>query len=107
MENNGFKQTEPLTPQARCRGEAHAERVRIALGQFGAELPGSEADLKSALTDLGYPNASVYATGNDLAFSFIVAGAGPCISGTLGDSVRLLPHGVYLEGGCSEPRGGH
>ncbi|MFJ2740789.1 hypothetical protein ACIO3O_14070 [Streptomyces sp. NPDC087440] len=108
-ENHAFKQQKRLTPEARCRGEAHAQRIRKALTGPGAPAPANEADLTSALARLGYPadSGSVYRAGDTLGFSYFVPETGPCVTGRLGTPATVTAHGAYLEGGCTEPRGGH
>ncbi|WP_411104017.1 hypothetical protein [Streptomyces sp. cmx-4-9] len=108
-ENHAFKKQRQLTPRARCRGEAHAQRIRQALTAQGAAAPATEDALKSALSAWGYPpaNGAVYRSGGALGFSYLVPGAGPCVTGRLGQPAEVQAHGVYVEGGCTEPRGGH
>ncbi|MFI0982029.1 hypothetical protein ACH4SP_34100 [Streptomyces sp. NPDC021093] len=108
-ENHAFKQQVRLAPEARCRGEAHAQRIKKALTGPGATAPANEADLTTALTRLGYEadNGSVHRTGDALGFSLFVPGIGPCVTGQLGTPATFEAHGAYVEGGCTEPRGGH
>ncbi|MFJ4775976.1 hypothetical protein [Streptomyces sp. NPDC088762] len=108
-ENNAFKQKRPLTGEARCRGDAHAQRIKKALTGPGVTVPATEAELVAALTRLGYEpvNGSVYRTGGALGFSYLVPGTGPCVTGWFGSPAKVEAHGVYMEGGCTEPRGGH
>ncbi|WP_329193297.1 MULTISPECIES: hypothetical protein [unclassified Streptomyces] len=110
-ENHGYKTQAGLTPASRCRGEAHAERIKAALGgPDGKGTPRTTEELRSLLTGLGYrpDGRDVYGSGpQDLAFVLSVPESGPCVTGYLGTPVRIEAHGVYLEGGCHEPRGGH
>ncbi|MEU8894121.1 hypothetical protein [Streptomyces sp. NPDC048442] len=108
-ENHAFKQQASLAPEARCRGEAHAERIRKALTGPGATAPANEADLAAVLARLGYEAGpgTVYRTGGALGFSFFVPDIGPCVTGRLGSPATFEAHGAYMEGGCTEPRGGH
>lgn len=96
----------PRKPEgtALCRGQAHAKRITAAL-----EAVHSEADLRSKLTALGYPESivEVYKTGGSLGFTFSVPEAGPCITGMLTSPVKVEAHGHHMEGGCMEPKGGH
>ncbi|WP_328676387.1 hypothetical protein OG905_22340 [Streptomyces sp. NBC_00322] len=103
-ENHAYKQLRPLQGAALCRGQAHAKRITAAL-----EAVHSEADLRSKLTALGYPESTVevYRTGGSLGFTFSVPEAGPCITGLLTSPVKVEAHGHYMEVGCMEPRGGH
>ncbi|MFF3399304.1 hypothetical protein ACFYW6_12365 [Streptomyces sp. NPDC002659] len=103
-ENHAYKQLRPLQGAALCRGQAHAKRITAAL-----EAVHSEADLRSELTALGYPESivEVYRTGGSLGFTFSVPEAGPCITGLLTSPVKVEAHGHYMEGGCMEPKGGH
>ncbi|MEU9034995.1 hypothetical protein AB0D45_08790 [Streptomyces sp. NPDC048352] len=107
-ENHAYRQQTELSPAARCRGEAHAARIRAALA--ATPVTGA-AELTALLRGLGYP-----AGGGDVfegsgaggpGFALPVPGGGPCVSGRAGTPARVETHGVYLEGGCKEPTGGH
>ncbi|MFF5703327.1 hypothetical protein ACFY7H_12600 [Streptomyces sp. NPDC012794] len=107
-ENHAYRQQTRLTPAARCRGEAHAARIRAELATAPAANP---AELTALLRGLGYPVAGgdVY-EGNAAegpGFALMVPGTGPCVSGRSGAPARVEVHGVYVEGGCREPAGGH
>ncbi|MFJ3881089.1 hypothetical protein ACIPW5_27045 [Streptomyces sp. NPDC090077] len=116
-ENHAYRQQTELSPAARCRGEAHAARIRAKLAAAPVTDP---AGLTALLRGLGYPVGSgdVY-EGNAVqgpGFALLIPGTGPCVSGraaapaTAGASpapARAEAHGVYLEGGCKEPVGGH
>lgn len=116
-ENHAYRQQTELNPAARCRGEAHAARIRAKLAAAPVTDP---AGLTALLRGLGYPVGSgdVY-EGNAVqgpGFALMLPGTGPCVSGragapaTAGASAapaRAEAHGVYLEGGCKEPAGGH
>ncbi|MGW6942581.1 hypothetical protein ACWGF3_26775 [Streptomyces xanthophaeus] len=108
-ENHAFKKQGKLTPEAKCRGEAHAQRIKQALTGPGVVTPATEESLASALKAMGYELASgeVHRTGGALGFTFFVQGAGPCVTGQLGSPAEVTAHAVYVEGGCTEPRGGH
>ncbi|WP_143196769.1 hypothetical protein [Streptomyces sp. CB00455] len=108
-ENHAFKKQATLTPEARCRGEAHAQRIEKALTGPGGGTWATEEALESTLTAMGYPSANgeVYRAGGTLGFSYAVPGAGLCVTGRLGTPVTVEAHGAYMEGGCTEPRGGH
>ncbi|GHA45182.1 hypothetical protein GCM10010329_79750 [Streptomyces spiroverticillatus] len=109
-ENHAFKQQKQLTPEARCRGEAHAQRIKKALTGPGTTPPANEAELTTALARLGYAasDGSVLKAGDALGFSYFVPGVGPCVTGQLGGArATVEAHGTYMEGGCTEPRGGH
>ncbi|MFF8828813.1 hypothetical protein [Streptomyces sp. NPDC015131] len=103
-ENHAFKRELPMRPDAECRGRAHAGRIAEAL----AGVRDGRA-LRAALEGLGYPadHIEVYGTDTDPAFSLMVPGVGPCVSGGLRPAVHAEAHGPYQEGGCVEPRGGH
>ncbi|MFD3871856.1 hypothetical protein [Streptomyces sp. NPDC058623] len=110
-ENHAYRQTSRLTPAMRCRGDAHALRIRQALTRPGATTPTAEAELESVLKGLGYRSdshdAHVYRTGGALAFTLFIPGAGPCVTGTPTDPDGIKAHGAYGEGGCIAPSGGH
>ncbi|MFB7621067.1 hypothetical protein ACFC1F_43395, partial [Kitasatospora sp. NPDC056181] len=61
------------------------------------------------LESLGYPrnSAQVNLSGGEVSFEVTIPGAGPCVAGRLGNPVKVEAHGYYLEGGCTEPKGGH
>ncbi|MET9607493.1 hypothetical protein ABZZ17_20890 [Streptomyces sp. NPDC006512] len=110
-ENHAYKQRAGLSDEGKCRGDAHAVRVRKALsGTGGAAGPQNPAELTALLQGLGYPVSSgdVYASGGSgLGFAVWIPETGPCLSGVLGTPARVEAHGVYMEGGCREPSGGH
>ncbi|MCX4776718.1 hypothetical protein [Streptomyces sp. NBC_01264] len=111
-ENHAFKQQAPLTPGARCRGAAHAARIKAAMtGGSGAKgAPHSADELRAVLTGLGYgfEGGGVYGSGAvNVSFVLSVPESGPCVTGRLGPPVTVEAHGMYVEGGCLEPRGGH
>ncbi|QNE73815.1 hypothetical protein F0344_03615 [Streptomyces finlayi] len=107
-ENHAFKQQAPLGPEQQCRGDAHADRITDALRETGGPGPSSEQDVRTVLEELGYPAEAtqVYGSGHALGFSISVPGA-PCVSGGVGPPLTVEAHGVYMEGGCREPQGGH
>lgn len=111
-ENHAFKQQAELTPGARCRGDAHAARIAAAVkgGAGGKGAPHTAEELRAVLTGLGYgfDAGGVYGSGAvNVSFVLSVPESGPCVTGRLGPPVTVLAHGVYVEGGCLEPRGGH
>ncbi|MFD0258888.1 hypothetical protein ACFV4M_21285 [Kitasatospora indigofera] len=108
-ENHAYKQTLELTPQSRCRGDAHAARITTALRATGRAATLGEAELRAELERLGYPTqgGEVHSSGGTVGFSLWIPGTGPCLTGTLAATPRIEAHGPYLEGGCNEPRGGH
>ncbi|MFF4322696.1 hypothetical protein [Streptomyces sp. NPDC001568] len=113
-ENHAYKQQAGLSDAAQCRGDAHAERIRKALADTGgAGGPRDPGELAALLQGLGYAVTSgdVYAagsgSGSGLGFALWIPGTGPCLSGVLGSPARVEAHGVYMEGGCREPKGGH
>jgi hypothetical protein len=111
VENHAYRQTTGLTPATRCRGDAHALRIREALTGPGATAPDTEAELAAVLKRLGYRVAGhdvhVYRTGGALAFTLFIPGAGPCVVGSPADPAGIKAHGAYMEGGCIAPSGGH
>ncbi|MFE2877800.1 hypothetical protein ACFXG6_28610 [Streptomyces roseus] len=110
-ENHGYKQQGALTPAARCRGDAHAARIKAALdGSGGKGTPRTAQELSGLLTGMGYERqaADVYASSTgDLSFVLAIPESGPCVTGRLTPPVSVQAHAVYTEGGCHEPRGGH
>ncbi|MFF3859910.1 hypothetical protein [Streptomyces sp. NPDC002209] len=110
-ENHAYKNEATLTPATKCRGDAHAARIRKALGgDDGKGAPKSKEELSGLLTELGYrpETGDVYAssTGN-LSFVLSIPESGPCVTGRVTAPMSVKAHGVYMEGGCHEPRGGH
>ncbi|MEU8675050.1 hypothetical protein [Streptomyces sp. NPDC048560] len=107
-ENHAFKQQAPLGPEQQCRGDAHADRITDALRETGGPGPSDEQHVRAVLEKLGYPAevTEVYGSGQALGFSISVPGA-PCVSGGVGPPLNVEAHGVYMEGGCKEPQGGH
>lgn len=110
-ENHAFKMTVNLDAPAQCRGDAHAARIAAALER---QKPGrastlTEQELQSALEALGYPKDStqVYRSGGAVTFSLFVPATGPCVTGRLDSPLNVKGHGPYMEGGCTEPKGGH
>ncbi|MFJ3173284.1 hypothetical protein ACIPJK_21260 [Streptomyces roseus] len=110
-ENHGYKQQGTLTPAARCRGDAHAARIRAALdGSESKGAPRTAQELSALLAGMGYaPQAAdVYgSSAGDLSFVLSIPESGPCVTGHLTPPVSVQAHAVYVEGGCREPRGGH
>ncbi|MEV7941447.1 MULTISPECIES: hypothetical protein [unclassified Kitasatospora] len=108
-ENHAYKQTVRLLADAQCRGEAHAARIADALRPAGTPAVLDEAGLRAALQRLGYPaelvnvRTSTGAPGFDLQIPEAVL----CVSGLLTSPPDIHPHGMYLDGGCTEPKGGH
>ncbi|MGW4645728.1 hypothetical protein [Kitasatospora sp. NPDC004289] len=106
-ENHAFKTTLGLSATARCRGEAHAARLVAALPRDG--MAAGEASVRATVENLGYPREIVqvqldYAPG---LLALFVPGVGPCVTVRFGPTVNAEVHGVYMEGGCLEPKGGH
>ncbi|MEO3839534.1 hypothetical protein [Streptomyces sp. CNZ287] len=109
-ENNAYKQTTDVTPDELCRGEAHAARIAAALEDAAPADLRDEERTRRLFEDLGYGPDTVSARQNDAAlvwWDVMVAGAGPCISGNTDPAAGIDVHGVYMEGGCTEPVGGH
>ncbi|MFE6871505.1 hypothetical protein ACFVFS_33760 [Kitasatospora sp. NPDC057692] len=108
-ENSMYKQMAPLDAADRCRGEAHRKRIADAVGPRAAAAPLTQDEVLGILASLGYPAGSVQfqPAGGELSFEVSVPGTGPCVAGRLGRSVTVEAHGPYLDGGCTEPKGGH
>lgn len=103
-ENHGYLQTAPLNPAQQCRGEAHAARITAALAK-GA--PKDRDGARSLLTGLGYSDVTLTPSGTVIGFTLSVPGVGPCLTGALSTAPKIDVHGMYLEGGCDRPQGGH
>ncbi|MFJ3203952.1 hypothetical protein [Streptomyces sp. NPDC086989] len=110
-ENHGYKSQFPLSPQDRCRGDAHAARIRAALGGAdGKGAPGTVQELSRLLSGMGYRPESGDVSGSgpgNLSFVLRVPESGPCVTGRVSVPVQVEAHGAYMESGCHEPRGGH
>ncbi|MFF1411685.1 hypothetical protein ACFVX6_18165 [Streptomyces sp. NPDC058289] len=111
-ENHAYKQQARLSPGARCRGDAHAARIKAAVagGPGGKGAPHTVEELRAVLTGLGYgfDAGGVYGSGAvNVSFVLSVPESGPCVTGRLGPPLTVEAHGMYVEGGCLEPRGGH
>ncbi|MCX5197482.1 hypothetical protein OOK31_26900 [Streptomyces sp. NBC_00249] len=108
-ENHAFKQQAPLSAEGKCRGDAHAARIRTALA--AAAAPRTPEELTGLLRGLGYPvgPSDVYAGSGSAGpgFTLWVPDRGPCLSALPDALARVEAHGPYMEGGCREPRGGH
>ncbi|WP_156726185.1 hypothetical protein [Streptomyces apocyni] len=106
-ENHAYKRTMPLKPDAQCRGQAHADRITKALST--GDVRDKQA-LSAALEKLSYPKngTQIHAVGETLVFSLFIPETGPCLSGKVtSPDAEVTPHGPYMEGGCTEPTGGH
>ncbi|MEO3765098.1 hypothetical protein [Streptomyces sp. B8F3] len=109
-ENNAYKQTTDVSPDEQCRGDAHAVRIAAALKDATPAGLKDERQIRLVLEDLGYATDTVTAQragASAVAWDVMVAGAGPCISGNTDWPDEIDVHGVYMEGGCTEPAGGH
>ncbi|MFE7558173.1 hypothetical protein [Kitasatospora sp. NPDC057500] len=109
-ENSMYKQMAPLSAVDRCRGEAHSKRISEAVKARAALGPLTGDDLRGILESLGYPrnSAQFQLAGGQVSFDLTIPGAGPCVGGRVaGGSVSVEAHGNYLDGGCTEPKGGH
>ncbi|KQV09922.1 hypothetical protein ASE03_26350 [Kitasatospora sp. Root187] len=108
-ENHAYLTTVRMTPEAECRGGAHAKRITAALTLRAAKASLGADDVYDVLAGLGYPRREhlVEGSAGALGFTFMLPGVGPCITGKVGPPVVVEAHGVYVEGGCNRPRGGH
>lgn len=109
-ENHAYKQTTDVSPDELCRGEAHAALIDAALRDADPADLKDEKRIRLLLEDLGYAPDTVSAQQagpSAVGWDVTVAGAGPCISGNTGWPGETDVHGVYMEGGCTEPVGGH
>jgi hypothetical protein len=108
-ENDAYRQTMNVPPAERCRGEAHAARIASAMAEEEGVF-GDADQTRELLERLGYGPDGITAkpAGTGVAsWDISVSGAGPCISGFTGEPDRITVHGMYLEGGCTKPKGGH
>ncbi|UYQ60466.1 hypothetical protein [Streptomyces peucetius] len=110
-ENHAFKQQAPMDGDALCRGTAHADRIARELTVPGGSAAPDAQRVLDGLIGLGYPKKSVHVSqwSDRVRFTVSVPEAGPCVTGDIvaGQDTEVSPHGVYLEGGCVEPVGGH
>ncbi|MGW7357040.1 hypothetical protein ACWGI0_10435 [Streptomyces sp. NPDC054802] len=110
-ENHAFKKQLPMDGDALCRGTAHAERIARGLTVPGGSAAPDAQQVLDGLVGLGYPEDSVHVSdwSDRVRFTVSVPQAGPCVTGDIvvGQDMDVSPHGVYMEGGCLEPVGGH
>lgn len=110
-ENHAYKTQGTLSAESRCRADAHGARIKAALTGAGKAAPRGEAKLAASLKELGYSvtGNEVYRSGGALGFALFIPEAGPCVTGrwTAGGGLTVEGYGVYMEGGCLEPKGGH
>jgi hypothetical protein len=110
-ENHAFKKQLPMDSDARCRGTAHAERIARGLTVPGGSAAPDAQRVLDGLIGLGYPQESVHVSKwpDRVRFTVSVPQTGPCVTGDIvvGRDMDVSPHGVYMEGGCLEPVGGH
>lgn len=106
-DNHAFRNTLALSPEQQRDGDLAASRIAAALDPLRPAVPYDEAAVAAALDAAGYPHALVSADSGSASFDVTVAPR-VCVSGTLrAGAVATEVHGVYVEGGCREPRGGH
>ncbi|MEV5608972.1 hypothetical protein [Streptomyces sp. NPDC052225] len=106
-ENHLFQSTAALTGRAVCDAADAEERVRKALAPYAERRDVTGAQVSAALADAGYKKVTVSGANGFVGF---VVDAGPayCLDGSVGGTVSVESHGVYLEGtGCEKPQGGH
>ncbi|WP_199551385.1 hypothetical protein [Streptomyces sp. N35] len=109
-ENHGYLQTLRLSPRGACEGAAHREHLQEALSE---QKSPNAAGIQDTLRALDYPQSRVldlYESGGLVLFTLDLSDAvsGVCLDGSVGpQGARLEEHGVYLEGGCERPKGGH
>ncbi|MEU9416511.1 hypothetical protein [Streptomyces sp. NPDC048272] len=110
-ENHAYKAQGTLSAESRCRADAHGARIKAALTGAGKAAPRGEVELAGSLKELGYTVSGneVYRSGGALGFALFIPEAGPCVTGrwTADGGLTVEGHGVYVEGGCLEPKGGH
>ncbi|MGX2993301.1 hypothetical protein JNUCC64_03240 [Streptomyces sp. JNUCC 64] len=105
VENQAFRKRVELGPDARCRADAHAKAVLRALRALAEPL--DERAVRGALERLGYPVDGVRVVAGGPWFSLAVPDSGLCVTVEPGPPPTAEGHGVYYEGGCERPRGGH
>lgn len=110
-ENHAFQQRIRLCGDDLERATAAATRAQAALDGLARVTP--EA-VRSALVGLGHDRRfmSVTPAGKTVTFVAEVAGSAGqvnvCLDGTVGpDGASVLGSGIYSEGGCHKPVGGH
>lgn len=109
--NHAFQRRLRLCSDNLARAAAEAARVREALDR----LPDRGApSVQQALVALGHRPDHMTVTAGLSGTTFVVEVAGSlermpfCLDGTVGaDAVSVLPGGIYSEGGCHKPVGGH
>lgn len=109
-ENHAFQQTTDVPEEQLCRGREHAQRINLILGPVAPQDRADAERVRALLAEHGYEASAVHAAqAGDaaVAWNVFVPGAGPCISGNTDPGGGIEVHGVFMEGGCTEPAGGH
>ena len=105
VENHAFQQRLRLCDDDLARTRAEAERTREGLGQRGAL---TAAEVVAALAELGHEPGSTTVADEGGVVRFTVLVAPGCLDGTVAaDEVRVEARGLFAEGGCVKPVGGH
>lgn len=103
--NHAFQQRIRLCGENLTAATAEATRMAEALQ---AVREPQAADVRRVLAELGHPAAetTVAESPDGVAFTVMVAPA--CLDGVVGTGgVVVRPLGIYSEGGCTKPVGGH
>ncbi|MFG3280451.1 hypothetical protein [Streptomyces sp. NPDC048111] len=111
-ENHGFRVPIALHGQSRCDGLALVGRVKNTLEPLRRHGDFAPANVRTALTRLGFAPGKVQTYGNGTSgVGFLIdIGASPwCVEGTMGsDTTKADAFAGYPDGtGCEPPRGGH
>ncbi|MFD7832816.1 hypothetical protein [Kitasatospora sp. NPDC059803] len=101
MPRRGPRGTDRGRPAARRGGGGGRERR--------APRPAAPPPTSPALQRLGYPAelVNVRTSAGAPGFDLEIPEAVLCVSGLLTARPDIRPHGMYLDGGCTEPKGGH
>lgn len=109
--NHAFQRRLDLCGEDLARAAAAATQAKQALSRLADTGPRS---VERALVGLGRRPDHVTVTAGASGTTFVVEVAGPpgrmssCLDGSVGPTgATVEPHGIYSEGGCFKPDGGH
>ncbi|GAA2815758.1 hypothetical protein [Saccharopolyspora taberi] len=105
-DNRAYLETRKLSVDERCKGEAEAGKIRTAVEQLRVDGRLGAADVRNALAGLGYQAVDV--SEMTAGTNFVVDLLPICLEGSVTTTAtEVEAHGVYMEGGCARPSGGH